>query len=274
MRESVLPLAGTEQGRAPHGIGAGGDRTMELDRAAEVDVFAELDALAARGERFAVLSEEAGYRRLGADYPLVLIDPVDGSLNAKQGVPFFGVMLALLDGPTVADTAAGCVMNLINGEAWTAIRKQGAQRGGRPLEVMARPSRERFELIALESLPNALPVASGLIQRSAKIRILGSMALAIAHTAAGSFDAFCAPIPVRVFDMAASLLIVSEAGGVATDIKGNSLARLQCRLETRTTLLCAPNKELHAAALSAFGHIEPFIRSHGRACPGHPRLSP
>jgi myo-inositol-1(or 4)-monophosphatase len=252
VRESVLPLAGTEQGRAPHAIGAGGDRTMELDRVAEADAFAELEALAAGGERFAVLSEEAGYRSHGADYPLVVIDPVDGSLNAKQGVPFFGVMIALLDGPTVADTVAGCVVNLINGEAWTAIRKQGARRGGRPLEVIERPSRERFELIALESLPSALPIARGLIDRSAKIRILGSMALAIAHTAAGSFDVFCAPKPVRVFDMAASLLILSEAGGVATDIKGNSLASLGCNLETRTTLLCAPNSELHTAALRAF----------------------
>ena len=79
------------------------------------------------------------------------------------------------------------------------------------------------------------------------------MALAIAHTAAGSFDAFCAPIPVRVFDMAASLLIVSEAGGVATDVNGNGLEPLPCTLEARTTLLCAPNPELHSIAMHAFG---------------------
>ena len=44
------------------------------------------------------------------------------------------------------------------------------------------------------------------------------MALSIAHTAAGAFDAFCAPIPMRVFDMSASLLILAETGGIATDI--------------------------------------------------------
>lgn len=58
---------------------------MELDRAAEAVVFAELEALAERGEKFSVLSEEAGTRSFGAEYPLVLVDPVDGSLNAKQG---------------------------------------------------------------------------------------------------------------------------------------------------------------------------------------------
>jgi myo-inositol-1(or 4)-monophosphatase len=251
VRATVLPLAGTEPGRVQLAIGAGGDRTMELDRAAEADVFAELEGLAARGERFAVLSEEAGHRKFGADYPLVLVDPVDGSLNAKQGVPFFGVMLALLDGPNIADTVAGCVVNLINGEAWTAIRKQGAWRGGEPTRVMPRQHRERLELVAFESTPSALAVARGLVQRSGKIRILGSMALAIAHTAAGSFDAFCAPVPVRVFDMAASLLILSEAGGVASDIKGNALSALPASLETRTSLVCAPTRELHRTALLA-----------------------
>ncbi len=247
----MLPLAGTESGRAQLAIGAGGDRTMELDRAAEADVFAELEQLAAKGERFSVLSEEVGLRRFGADYPLVLVDPVDGSLNAKQGIPFFAVMLALVDGPNIGDTVAGCVVNLVNGEAWTAIRKQGAWRGGIAITPMPRTDRDRIELIALESLPSALVKARGLLKQAHKIRILGSMALAIAHTAAGSIDAFCAPIPVRVFDMAASLLIVSEAGGLATDLNGNSLAKLPCTLETRTTLVCAPTAELHAIAYRA-----------------------
>ncbi len=221
---------------------------MELDRAAEADVFAELEQLAAKGERFSVLSEEVGLRSFGADYPLVLVDPVDGSLNAKQGIPFFAVMLALVDGPNIGDTVAGCVVNLVNGEAWTAIRKQGAWRAGTAIAPMPRTDHDRIELIALESLPSALLKARGLLKQAHKIRILGSMALAIAHTAAGSFDAFCAPIPVRVFDMAASLLIVSEAGGLATDLNGNSLATLPCTLETRTTLVCAPTPELHATA--------------------------
>jgi myo-inositol-1(or 4)-monophosphatase len=224
---------------------------MELDRAAEADVFAELEAIAARGERFSVLSEEVGYRSFGGDYPLVLVDPVDGSLNAKQAVPFFGVMLALLDGPTIADTVAGCVVNLITGDAWTALRKQGAWRGGQPIAAIKQPNGQHLELVALESTPAALAVASGLTQRAGKIRILGSMALAIAHTAAGSFDAFCAPVPVRVFDMAASLLILSECGGVATDLEGKPLGTLSSRLETRTSLICAPTRELHATALQA-----------------------
>ena len=250
MREAVLPVAGTERGRERHSVGAGGDTTLEVDRVAEAVVFAELAILVERGEKFSVLSEEAGLRRFGADYPLVLVDPVDGSLNAKQGIPVFGLMLAALDGPNVEDTQAGLVLNLNTGEEWTAWRGHGVRRGGRPLERL-RPERGGIELLGLESTPRALTEARALVGRSSKIRILGSMALSLAHTASGGFDAFCAPIPVRMFDTAASLLMVAEAGGVATDLEGRPVAGLACSLDTRSTLLCAPSPELHAAALEA-----------------------
>jgi myo-inositol-1(or 4)-monophosphatase len=224
---------------------------MELDRAAEAVVFGRLEGVADDGETFSVLSEEIGLRSFGADFPLVLVDPVDGSLNAKQGLPFFGLMLTLLDGPTVADTIAGYVLNLVNGEEWKAIRKQGAWRDGQPIDVQPPEDRGRIRLIGLESNPRSLVAAQGLVASSSKVRILGSMALSIAHTAAGAFDAFCAPVPMRVFDMSASLLILAEAGGTATDAHGESLGGLTCNLETRTSLLCSPSAELHAAALKA-----------------------
>jgi myo-inositol-1(or 4)-monophosphatase len=249
VRRAVLPLSGTEAGRAQLTIGAGGDTTMEVDRVAEVAVFSELTLLMEGGAKFSVLSEEAGHRSFGADFPLVLVDPVDGSLNAKQGVPLFGLMLAVLDGPTLADAFAGLVLHLNTGEEWRAIRKQGAWRAGQPLKPLPRPDRGRIELLGLESTPRSLKLAQPLVERAGKIRILGSMALSIALTSAGGFDAFCAPIPMRVFDMAASLLLLQESGGVATDVHGGPLGRLRCDLETRTTLLCAPTRELHAEAL-------------------------
>jgi len=256
VRETVLPLAGTEAGRAQLSVGAGGDRTMELDRAAEAVVFGRLEGAADDGERFSVLSEEAGHRGFGADYPLILVDPVDGSLNAKQGIPFFGLMLTLLDGPTVGDAVASFVLNLVNGEEWKAIRKQGAWRDGERVEIQPPQDRGRIRLIGLESNPRSLVAAQGLVESSSKVRILGSMALSIAHTAAGAFDAFCAPIPMRVFDMSGSLLILSETGGKATDMNGKRLDELICNLETRTSLLCAPNAELHAAALKSIRPTE------------------
>ncbi|HET6311363.1 MAG TPA: inositol monophosphatase family protein [Candidatus Nitrosotalea sp.] len=256
MREAVLPLAGTDAGGVRFEVGAGGDRTLELDRAAEAVVFTDLTAVAGHGETFSVLSEESGRRSFGSDYPLILVDPVDGSLNAKQGVPVFALMLAALDGPTIDDTFAGYVLNMNNGEAWTAIRKQGAWRAGAPLLVTPRQDRKRIQILGLESSPKGIAVARPLVERSNKLRILGSMALSIAHTAAGGFDVFCAPMPVRVFDMAASLLLLSEVGGVATDMRGNLIGPLAASLDSRTTLLCAPTKELHDEALEFLGPLE------------------
>jgi myo-inositol-1(or 4)-monophosphatase len=249
----VLPIAGTDAGRVQFDVGAGGDTTMEVDRAAEAVVFAELEALAGRGEAFSVLSEESGLRAFGAPYPLVLVDPVDGSLNAKQGVPVFGVMLAVLDGPAIDDTFAGYVLNLNTGEEWTAIRKQGARRAGARLTVIPRQEPKKIQILGLESSPRAITAARPLVEHASKLRILGSMAISIALTASGGFDVFCAPMPVRVFDMAASLLLLAEAGGVATDMKGNPIGPLPASLERRTTLLCAPSKDLHAEALKILG---------------------
>ena len=249
----MAPLSGTEEGRRGLSQGAGGDTTVEVDRAAEAAVFAELARLAERGERFSVLSEEAGHRDFGSPDPLVLVDPVDGSLNAKQGVPLFGLMLAVLDGQTLGDTMAGLVQNLSTGQTWTAVRGQGAWSGDRPLTVLERTEDQWIEVLGLESTPRALTLAQPLVERATKIRILGSMAISIALTAAGALDVFCAPIPVRVFDTAASLLLLRESGGVATTLEGEPLDGLRCDLSTRATLLCASNRELHAAALATVG---------------------
>src|SRR5207249_1903436 len=156
VRRAVAPLSGTEPGRRGYSGGAGGDTTVEVDRIAEAAVFHHLAGLAERGEQFSVLSEEAGSRDFGAAYPLVLVDPIDGSLNAKQGVPLFGLMLALLDGPTVADTLVGLVENLSTGQRWTALRGQGAWKDAKPLTVLDRADAGRIEILGLESTPRAL----------------------------------------------------------------------------------------------------------------------
>ena len=114
---------------------------------------------------------------------------------------------------------------------------------------MRRSLAGRIELLGLESSPRNLKLAQGLVERVAKIRILGSMAISIALTSAGGFDVFCAPSPVRVFDMTASLLLMSENGGVATTIDGEPIAKKRCDLDSRSTLLCAPTPELHAEAM-------------------------
>lgn len=249
IREAVLPLLGTDTGRAELGRGAGGDRTMELDHRAEETALAELRGVAVGRGGFSLLSEEAGLVDLGADWPRVLLDPVDGSLNAKRGLPVVGTMLALLRGPTLGDVRTGHVLNLISGERWQAVRAHGALHDGRPIRPMRPGPPGRIEVLALESGPRHVLRAAPLIERAAKVRLFGSMALSMAHAAAGGVDVHCSTMPGRAFDMGASALMVSEVGGLVTDLGGNRVDGLAADLQTRTTLLASAHPDLHAVAL-------------------------
>lgn len=252
VRDVTAPLFGTEAGRAEHGIGAGGDRTVELDRLAEEAALDELTRFAAAGHPCSVLSEEAGLIDLGAEFPRVLLDPVDGSVNAKQGLPLSAVMLTLAGGPTQAEVLVGWALNLVSGERWYAVRGAGAYRDDRrlsPLPAAGRPG--RIDVLGIESRPRELCRLQPLIERSSKIRMLGSMALSLAHTAAGGIEVFATPIRARIFDMTAGLLMVEEAGGVGTDLEGRPLGDAVVGLDSRTTLLCSVDSKLHRLALDA-----------------------
>ena len=257
IRSSLEGLSGTEAGRAELSRGAGGDITVEMDRRAEEAAFAVLDRQAAEGMKFTAISEEVGRQDRGAEYPLVFVDPIDGSLNAKQGIPLYSAMLSVLDGPNAEDILCGYVINLVSGEEWWATRGGGAFRNGRPLQPLQPRGGGRLELLGLESSPHSVLAARGLIERAEKVRILGSMAISIAHTAAGSFDAFCSPIHARFFDMSASLLIAWEAGAVATDLEGEDLRGRKVGLEERTTLLIGTNPEMHELALKLWRETDP-----------------
>src|SRR6187455_3343679 len=83
--------------------GEGGDRTLLIDEAAEDVVFAELEQLHDAGARFCALSEERGVVDFGATDVRVVIDPIDGSVNAKRGLPHHALSVAVAHGHTMAD---------------------------------------------------------------------------------------------------------------------------------------------------------------------------
>jgi myo-inositol-1(or 4)-monophosphatase len=251
VRGAVLPLLGTEAGGQELGRGAGGDRTVELDRRAEIEVLAELKALAGSGERFSVLSEEAGLIDMGAPFPRVLVDPVDGSRNAKRGIPLVGLILALMEGPTLAQARIGFVLNTVSGERWHSLRGGGSFRDGRRFEAVRHSPEGRIGVLSLETSTRSFLAAGPLIELSGRLRMLGSTAIALAHTATGGVDVHCTPTPHRVFDMTAGVLMIEEVGGLATDAEGRPLSDLPADLETYTTALCSAHRDLHRLALEA-----------------------
>ena len=117
------------------GVGVGGDDTTAIDSEVERVVVARFDA---SGADFTLVSEELGIRpAIGGSSSVVVLDPIDGSINAKRGIPFFSVSVAVADGPTMGDVHFGYVYDFGSGEEWTAVRGQGAFLDGR---VLARPA--------------------------------------------------------------------------------------------------------------------------------------
>src|SRR3954452_17646576 len=105
--------------------GEGGDRTLLIDQEAEDAVFAELERLHGEGYRFTAVSEERGEVDFGDASVRVVIDPLDGSLNAKRGLPAHAISLAVADGPTMGDVVFGFVYDFGAGEEWGARGGQG-----------------------------------------------------------------------------------------------------------------------------------------------------
>src|SRR5436190_207457 len=134
--------------------GSGGDRTLVIDSDAEAVVLAELDALRTQGYRFQAISEERGEIDYGDAQVRVIIDPIDGSLNAKRGVPHYSLSIAVADGDTMADVAFGFVHDFGVSEQWWASRGEGAWCNGERLD-RSLPERRwhdgKLELLGIES---------------------------------------------------------------------------------------------------------------------------
>ena len=191
-------------------VGVGGDDTTAIDAAAEEAIVARLQALA--GD-FTLVSEELGERTFGRGGDLrVVVDPIDGSVNAKRGIPFFSLSLAVAEGPTMDDVVFGYVHDFGTGEEWTAERGGGAFLGERRLGELL--PKEPVEILAFEGTTTAFIAekAAAVAGVAARLRVLGSLALSLCHLAAGRVDAVCSLKPARSIDIAAGQLLVRECG--------------------------------------------------------------
>ena len=230
------------------GQGLGGDDTTAIDKAAEdaiVERFRGLDDVT-------IVSEEVG--RLGTGRTVVVIDPIDGSLNAKRGIPFFSVSIAVADGDRMGDVHFGYVFDFGSGEEWIARRGEGATLNGSPLTT--RP-KDTIEILSFEATLTSLVArdASKVDGIAHRLRIMGSLALSLCHLAAGRVDAVCSLKAARSVDIAAGQLLVREMG-LAIELFDDPRAfeEAELDLEGRSRVAAAGTVELCrrvADALSA-----------------------
>ena len=224
--------------------GQGGDQTLVIDAAAEDAVFSELDRLHAAGARFTAISEERGYVDFGDPGVLVVIDPIDGSMNAKRGLTHHALSIAVADGPTMADVLFAYVYDLGPGEEWRATRGLGAFLNDEPL-ANPQPERRkrdgRLELVAIESAdPRWLAASSdALVRVTGRLRAIGSIAVSMCQVAATRVDGMATLWKCRAVDAAAAQLVVRESGGVVAFTAMDDPLGAPLDLEPRSPVVAA-----------------------------------
>jgi myo-inositol-1(or 4)-monophosphatase len=245
-RDAVQGYANTAERAVETGRGEGGDTAYVIDRAAEDAIFGEIEAL---DTPLTAVSEERGEVPVaGGGDVRVVIDPVDGSLNAKRGLPFACVSIAVASGPRMPDVEVGWVAELDPrlsagdeprpGRDWWAVKGEGAFRDG---EALPRLQPGPLEVLGLETArPELVAAAAAAIEASEarRIRALGSVAMTLCLVAAGQLDAMLSLRPIRSVDAAAAQLLVTEAGGAVAFPADDELS-----LAMRSRVLAARDPE-------------------------------
>jgi myo-inositol-1(or 4)-monophosphatase len=252
VRGVLAELPGRAEREPVVGSGLGGDETTAIDEAAERVV---VERLQATGESFTLVSEELGELQVGdGGSTWVVLDPIDGSLNAKRGIPFFSLSIAVADGPAMRDVAFGFVYDFGTGEEWTARRGEGAWLNGALLGD-ERP-KDWLEILSFEATMTAYVAqrAAAFVGVAHRLRIMGSLAISLCHLAAGRVDGVCSLKPARSVDIAAAQLLVREQGLAIELFDAPPFDRAPLDVQGRSRVAAAGTRQLClqiADALSA-----------------------
>jgi myo-inositol-1(or 4)-monophosphatase len=228
--------------------GEGGDRTLVIDQQAEDAVFAELERLHDEGHRFTAVSEERGEADFGDPSVRVVIDPLDGSLNAKRGLPAHAISIAVADGPTMGDVFFGFVYDFGAGEEWVARRGEGVLLDGNPLPSAPDERCDdegRLEILAIESAdPRSVAASAAELGEAAhRLRAFGAIAVSLCQLAATRVDGFATLWRTRAVDVAAAQLIARESGAVVEFIAYDEPLGAPLDLEPHSPLVAARTAE-------------------------------
>ena len=197
------------------------DLVTDVDEASERLILGRIRA-AFPGDAIVAEESAAATVRRGRRW---VVDPIDGTTNFVHGHPFVAVSIALVDddGPAV-----GVVHAPFLGEVFHAVRGGGAFLDGAPIRVSPEPELARSLLATgfpfkqgKGDLDAYLLLVADAIRNSRDVRRAGSAALDLAFTAAGRVEAFF-EIGLAVWDVAAGMLLVTEAGGRVTGWPGDA----------------------------------------------------
>jgi len=224
------------------GAGQGGDDTVAIDAASEAAIVRRLETT---GADFTLISEELGERAFGSGGPThVVVDPIDGSLNAKRGIPFFALSVAVAEGATMDDVHFGYVYDFGTGEEWTAEHGSGAFLGTERLGAV-RP-KDEIEILSFEATltSSVAEKAAQMVGLAYRLRIMGSLAISLCHLAAGRVDGVVSLKAARSVDIAAAQLLVREHGLCIELPDAPPFGAAPLDLEGRSRVAAAGNRQL------------------------------
>lgn len=245
-------LDSSNQPQPKLGMGAGGDPIKQVDLAAENAITNTLEE---HNISFTLVSEESGIKKHGPDPKsnFVTTDPIDGTTNLIRGIPFYATSIAVSTEPTMNSIHTGLVADLVHNVTYTAERRKGAQRNGAKITPSKTKSLDKAVIgidLNTYKAERIAPILTSLIKETKHIRHLGANALELCHVADSTTDAFVdIRGKLRTTDIAAAWLIIREAGGKITTLKGRPLDT-DLSPKQKAAFVAAANQSLHRAILS------------------------
>jgi myo-inositol-1(or 4)-monophosphatase len=245
-REAGALLALYFERRVPYELKGEFDLVTEADRASEQLV---VERLRSHFPSHTIVAEEGGGHESASEYRWY-VDPLDGTTNFAHGFPVFNVTMGLA---CAGEVIAGVVYDPVRQEMFTAERGGGAYLNNRRIHVSAAkqlsdslastgfPSRKRHRNVNIHFYYQLAMASHG-------VRRTGSAAIDLAYVAAGRLDFFW-EFGLKPWDMAAGTLLVEEAGGRTSDMKGAAHS------VTGSEHLLADNGALHEEIVAMFGEI-------------------
>jgi myo-inositol-1(or 4)-monophosphatase len=244
-RESGALLANYLERKIGFELKGDHDLVTEADRASERLV---VERLRTHFPSHGILAEEGGGHESSSEYRWY-VDPLDGTTNFAHGYPVFNVTLAL---EHKGEMIAGVIFDPMRQEMFTAERGGGAYLNNRRIRVSTVkrledsllstgfPSRRRHLNINIHFYHQLAMMTHG-------VRRGGAAAIDLAYVACGRLDGFW-EFKLSPWDMAAGLLMVSEAGGTCSDMRGNPA-------DLRGPDVLADNGAIHDEILKLFAEI-------------------
>ncbi len=241
--ERVHPLLGTERAAEEIKKGAGGDISLHIDLVAENTI---IESLKKSGSDILLISEEIGEvyignkNKINKNHYKLIVDPVDGSLNSMRGIPYCCCSIAFAIGNSLENIVSAVIVDLTSKDLYWAEKGKGAFLNDKLIRVSERNASSQL-LFEIDLDPDTAAVelkkCQPILEKLYRIRTMGSIALSFCMLASGKIDGFLNFRKyTRLMDMAASYLIVNEAGGKMFGINGEDLD-IQLKLDAKVPLV-------------------------------------